>query len=234
MLIPELFDPDDPSAREREKLDEYIATGRCASDKKQASDKPQVFFPCPELDPAIARNRKRAKYYLQKLLLACSEYNLDGKTVGELSGFIKDWQKVHGQMTFMVAVSLGTPILDDKTYVDLRCVEPYMVDAWNELAQQYRMKPTTQYKVQDAFRLVDSARFHKENVAQIQSTHRQTVDQSKTRYSPIVIAAILVAFALLVAAYIMRPTQPRYKVLGTDRVLDSETGEVLFGYPNRK
>lgn len=158
---------------------------------------------CPELDPKIARDLNKAKYYIRELLFACSEYNLDSKTADTLSGFIKDWQKEHGQMTFMSAVSLGTPMLDDKTYTDLRCVEAYMVDSWNELAQQHGMQPTTSQKVREAFDLVDSARLPRKD------KNQTSADTNKCKESFGNCLFCVLLFGAIVYCIIMRGCEKR-------------------------
>ena len=162
---------------------------------------------CPELDPKIAIDRRKAKYYIRKLLFSCSEHNLDGKTVDKLSEFIRDWQKIHGQMTFMSAVSLGTPMLDDKTYIDLRCVEPYMADIWNELARQYGMQLTTSQKVREAFDLVDSARVS-------QKDEKQTsvdANKGKERFGNCLFFILL--FGVIVYCIVMKINEKRNYLL---------------------
>ena len=48
---------------------------------------------------------------------------------------------------------------------------------------------------------------------------------------PIIIAAVIIAIAIVLAAFISRPSSARYKSIGTDRIFDVQTGEVKWADP---
>ena len=200
---------------------------------------------CPELDPVNIGYYRKTETYIRRLLIACSEFNIDGSITDNLGQFIQDWQKVHGKMTFRCVISLGSHVLNDKDYLDFRCLESYIEGCWNDFAYKYDMKPTTVQEIKSSFELPDLARFKTKPTTTLTSSPPTTgtifslknllhADKIKIIYSPVVIAAILIASALLIAAYIMRPNNPRYKVMSSNTVLDSETGEVLWAQPKIK
>ena len=47
----------------------------------------------------------------------------------------------------------------------------------------------------------------------------------------IIVAAVIIAVAIAVAAYILRPSGARFRSIGTDRIYDVQTGEVKFADP---
>ncbi len=47
----------------------------------------------------------------------------------------------------------------------------------------------------------------------------------------VIVAALIVAAAILVAAFIVRPKGERFKGIGNNRVLDTETGAVKWAEP---
>ncbi len=47
----------------------------------------------------------------------------------------------------------------------------------------------------------------------------------------VIVAAFIVAAAILVAAFIARPKGERFKGIGNNRVLDTQTGEVKWAEP---
>jgi len=47
----------------------------------------------------------------------------------------------------------------------------------------------------------------------------------------VIVAALIVAAAILVAAFIVRPKGERFKGIGNNRVLDTQTGEVNWADP---
>ena len=61
----------------------------------------------------------------------------------------------------------------------------------------------------------------------------KTHPQAKSSMNrPIIIAAVIIAIAIVLAAFISRPSSgARYKSIGTDRIFDVQTGEVKWADP---
>ncbi len=74
--------------------------------------------------------------------------------------------------------------------------------------------------------------------AEWQRTKRhETKEASQVKECPVekqnqtIIAAVIIAIAILIAAFIIRSSGTRYKSIGTDRIFDVQTGEVKWADP---
>ncbi len=79
---------------------------------------------------------------------------------------------------------------------------------------------------------------HRERLEEWKREHSQATkakDMDKSLNNSIIIAAVIIAIAIVLAAFISRPSSgARYKSIGTDRIFDVQTGEVKWAEPGNQ
>ena len=127
-------------------------------------------------------------------------------------------------------------------------MKPYLSDVWNVAARAQNLKRISDVDadlIYDSiknhvsenrtlqsdclYELEDKVKFHKDRLEEWKRKHPQATrakGMDKSLNSSIILAAIIIAVATILAAYISRPTGARFRNIDKYRILDTHTGKV--------